>query len=71
MGCISAKSKAERHDGLAGTSIAMATVNAYTSVACVAPVNEYLAVSKNSIELDYQGTAQSFDITSNTSWTIL
>lgn len=29
-----------------------------------------LTVSKNVIELDYQGTAQSFDITSNTSWTI-
>ena len=29
-----------------------------------------LTVSKNVIELDYQGTAQSFDITSNTSWNI-
>lgn len=29
-----------------------------------------LSVSKTTIELDYQGTAQSFDITSNTSWTI-
>lgn len=29
-----------------------------------------LSVSKNTIELDYLGTAQSFDITSNASWTI-
>ena len=29
-----------------------------------------LSVSKTTIKLDYQGTAQSFNITSNTSWTI-
>lgn len=29
-----------------------------------------LSVSKTTIELDYQGTAQSFNITSNTSWAI-
>ena len=30
----------------------------------------HLSVSKNSIELDYLGTAVSFDVVSNTSWTI-
>lgn len=30
----------------------------------------YLSVSKTSIELTYQGTAVSFDVESNTSWTI-
>lgn len=32
--------------------------------------NATLSVSKTSIDLTYQGTAVSFDITSNTSWTI-
>lgn len=30
----------------------------------------YLTVSKTSVDLDYQGTAVSFDVSSNTSWSI-
>lgn len=44
--------------------------NTDTCVLTQAAGSAKLTVSKNTIELDYQGTAQSFDITSNTSWTI-
>ena len=44
--------------------------NTDTCVLTQAAGSATLTVSKNVIELDYQGTAQSFDITSNTSWNI-
>lgn len=44
--------------------------NSDTCVLTQAAGDATLSVSKNTIELDYQGTAQSFDIISNTSWTI-
>lgn len=44
--------------------------NTDTCVLTQAEGSATLTVNKNVIELDYQGTAQSFDITSNTSWTI-
>lgn len=44
--------------------------NTDTCVLTQAAGSATLTVSKNTIELDYQGTTQSFDITSNTSWTI-
>ena len=78
MGCISAKAKAERHDGLAGhsradeprtgSSIAAATVRAFTAVACVASLNEYLEVSKKVLWLS---PSDLFDIYSNTDWKIV
>lgn len=77
MGCISAKAKAVRCDGLAGSaradeprtgsSIAAATVRAFTAVACVAPLNEYLEVSKKVLWLN---PSEMFDIISNTDWEI-
>jgi hypothetical protein len=76
MGCITARTKAERHDGLAGSartdepragsSIAAATVRAFTAVAC-APLNEYLEVSKKVLWLN---PSEMFDIISNTDWEI-
>jgi hypothetical protein len=76
MGCISAKAKAERRDWLAGaaradeprtgSSIAAATVRAFTAVAC-APLNEYLEVSKKVLWLN---PSEMFDIISNTDWEI-
>lgn len=78
MGCISAKTKAERCDWLAGSaradepragsSIAATTVKAFTAVACVAPVNEYLEVSKTVLWLS---PSDLFDIYSNTEWEIV
>ena len=78
MGCISAKTKAERRDGptgharsvgmCVGSSIAMAAVKAITSVACTAPGDEYLAVSKNVLWLS---PSDLFDIDSNTEWKIV
>ena len=68
MGCISAKSKAERRDGLDGSSIAAATVRAFTAVACVAPGDEYLAVSKKVLWLS---PSDLFDIYSNAEWVIV
>lgn len=78
MGCISAKAKAERRDGLAGhsradeprtgSSIAATTVRAFTAVACVAPGDEYLAVSKKVLWLS---PSDLFDIYSNTDWKIV
>ena len=44
--------------------------NTDTCVITQAAGSATLTVNKTTIELDYQGTAQSFDITSNTSWTI-
>lgn len=44
--------------------------NADTCVLTQAAGSATLTVNKTTIELDYQGTAQSFNITSNTSWTI-
>jgi hypothetical protein len=44
--------------------------NTDTCVITQAEGDATLSVSKTAIELDYQGTAQSFDIISNTSWTI-
>lgn len=44
--------------------------NTDTCVLTQAAGDATLSVSKTTIEIDYQGTAQSFDITSNTSWTI-
>lgn len=78
MGCISAKAKAVRCDGLAGSaradeprtgsSIAAATVRVFTAVACVAPGDEYLAVSKKVLWLS---PSDLFDIYSNTEWMIV
>lgn len=78
MGCISAKTKAVGHDWLAGSaradepqtgsSIAAATVRAFTAVACVAPLNEYLEVSKKVLWLS---PSDLFDIYSNTEWEIV
>lgn len=78
MGCISAKAKAVRCDGLAGLaradepragySIAAATMRAFTAVACVAPGDEYLAVSKKVLWLS---PSDLFDIYSNTEWVIV
>jgi hypothetical protein len=78
MGCISATTKAERRDGLAGSartdepragsSIAAATVRAFTSVACVAPGDEFLAASKNVLWLS---PSDLFEIYSNTGWVIV
>ena len=44
--------------------------NTDTCVLTQAAGNAYLTVSKTAIELTYQGTAVSFDVESNTSWTI-
>lgn len=44
--------------------------NTDTCVLTQAAGSATLTVNKTTIELDYQGTAQSFNITSNTSWTI-
>lgn len=44
--------------------------NTDTCVLTQAAGNAYLSVSKTSIELTYQGTAVSFNVESNTSWTI-
>lgn len=44
--------------------------NTDTCILAQAAGSATLTVNKTTIELDYQGTAQSFDITSNTSWTI-
>jgi hypothetical protein len=44
--------------------------NTDTCVLTQAAGSATLTVDKTTIELDYQGTAQSFNITSNTSWTI-
>jgi hypothetical protein len=44
--------------------------NSDTCVLTQAAGDATLSVSKTTIELDYQGTAQSFNVTSNTSWTI-
>lgn len=44
--------------------------NTDTCVLTQAAGDAYLTVSKTAIELTYQGTAVSFDVESNTSWTI-
>ena len=44
--------------------------NTDTCILTQAAGSATLTVNKTTIELDYQGTAQSFNITSNTSWTI-
>lgn len=44
--------------------------NTDTCVLTQAAGNAYLTVSNSSIELTYQGTAVSFNVESNTSWTI-
>lgn len=44
--------------------------NSDTCLLTQAAGNAYLTVSKTSVELTYQGTAVSFNIESNTSWTI-
>ena len=44
--------------------------NTDTCVLTQASGNAYLTVSKSAIELTYQGTAVSFNVESNTSWTI-
>ena len=44
--------------------------NTDTCVLTQAAGDVYLTVSKTAIELTYQGTAVSFDVESNTSWTI-
>ncbi|MEE1071128.1 MAG: hypothetical protein U0L26_01855 [Cellulosilyticum sp.] len=44
--------------------------NTDTCVLTQAAGDAYLTVSKSSIELTYQGTAVSFNVESNTSWTI-
>lgn len=44
--------------------------NTDTCVLTQAAGNAYLTVSKTAIELTYQGTAVSFNVESNTSWTI-
>lgn len=44
--------------------------NTDTCVLTQAAGNAYLTVSKSAIELTYQGTAVSFSVESNTSWTI-
>jgi hypothetical protein len=51
-----------------GSSIAMAAVKAITSVACTAPGDEYLAVSKKVLWLS---PSDLFDIYSNTEWVIV
>lgn len=44
--------------------------NTDTCMLTQAAGNAYLTVSRSAIELTYQGTAVSFDVESNTSWTI-
>lgn len=44
--------------------------NTDTCVLTQSACDAYLTVSKNAIELTYQGTAVSFNVESNTSWTI-
>lgn len=44
--------------------------NSDTCVLTQAAGDAYLTVSKSSVELTYQGTAVSFNVESNTSWTI-
>ena len=44
--------------------------NTDTCVLTQAAGDAYLTVSKTAIELTYQGTAVSFNVESNTSWTI-
>lgn len=44
--------------------------NTDTCVLTQAAGDAYLTVSKSAIELTYQGTAVSFDVSSNTNWTI-